>query len=105
MLSHEFPEVYTAREIAQAAGVAESDVVGRLESGEIQSVAAHLPGALVDERWNAFVPHVEAVRVVRALRQGSLVDMRTPEGFSNRLLLPAPVHTRPTTLPMLVSTS
>ena len=65
MLSQEFPEVYTARDIAEAAGVAESDVIRRLASGEIRSVAAHLPGTLIDERWNAYVPHKEAVRVVR----------------------------------------
>lgn len=105
MLSHELPEVYTARDIAQAAGVAVSDVVRQLESGEIRSVATHLPGALVDKRWNGFVPHAEAVRVVRALRAGASVDERTPEGFSNRLLLPAPVNKRPTTVPMIVSTS
>lgn len=105
MLSYEFPEVYTARDIAQAAGVPVSDVERQLEAGEIRSVAAQLPGALVDKRWNALVPHAEAVRVVRALRRGLSVDLRTPEGFSNRLLLPAPVNKRPTTLPMLVSTS
>src|ERR1700741_2071629 len=105
MFSEQLPEVYTARDIATSAGVAESDVRHQLETGEIRTVAALLPGAMVDERWHAYVPHAEAVRVVRALKAGLSVDLRTPGGFSNRLLLPAPAGQRPTTLPMLVSTS
>ena len=105
MFSQAFPEVYSSRDIAQAAGVAEGDVQRLVDAGEIRTVAALLPGAFVDSRWHRYVPHDEAVRVVRALRAGDLVDSRSPEGFSNRLLLPAPQRKRPTTLPMLVSTS
>jgi len=105
MFSHGFPEVYTARDIAQAAGVAESEVRRRLESGEIRTIAALLAGTAADPRWHDYVPHTEAVRVVRAYRSGGPVDDRTGQGFSNRLLLPAPASKRPATVPMLVSTS
>jgi TonB family protein len=105
MFSQQFPEVYTARDIADAAGVTERDVRRRLETGEIRSVAAFLPGVIADERWAKYVPHGEAVRVVRALRTGQLVDSPTAEGFSNRLLMPAPASQRSTTMPMVVSTS
>ena len=103
MFANTLPEVYTAREIARAAGVPESQVRGLLQRGEIRSVAAFLPGA-ADSTWNGFVPHGEAVRAVRALKAGDLVQPRDADGVP-RLLAPAPAHARATTVPLLVSTS
>lgn len=103
MFSHALPEVYSARDIAEAAGVDEAIVRGWLQNGEIRSVAAHLPGG-ADPHWHHFVPQAEAVRVVRALKAGQLAGLRDPEGVS-RLLVSGPISNRPTTVPMLVSTS
>lgn len=102
MSADQFPEVYTARDIAQAANVTEQFVRGLLERGEIQSLASLVPVA-TDPRWATFIPHAEAVRVVRALRAGQPVGSREPGG-AGRLLLAGDAR-RPTTLPMLVSTS
>lgn len=78
------PEVYTAREIAEAAGVAESQV-----------------SAMLQERY---VPHPEAVRVVRALLRGEVSgSMGREPGL--RLLAPASGQRRAGTMPFLVSTS
>jgi len=103
MRSYALPEVYSPREIAQAAGVPKSQVRGLIERGEIRSVAALLPGA-VDPRWDRFVGEVEALRAVRALRVGEPADLADPAGI-RRLLSPAPARRRPTTVPLLVSTT
>jgi periplasmic protein TonB len=95
-------EVYTAREIAQAAGVSERLVVSLLARGEVRTVAASLPaGVPLHPRLESYVPYREAVRVVRALRAGKLV------GDPNRLgqLLAASSEARSTAVPLLVSTS
>jgi TonB family protein len=97
------PEVYTPREIAQAAGVAEPQVIAMLQRGLVRSVADFLPGD-ADPAWAAYVPHAEAVRAVRALRSG---DFTRPADTREvvRLLAPPPLHTNTRTVPMLVSTS
>jgi protein TonB len=78
------PEVYTAREIAEAAGAAESQV-----------------SAMMRERY---VPHDDAVRIVRAILHG---DFAMPAGreAGPRLLAPALGQPRAGTMPFLVSTS
>lgn len=80
---HAVPEVYTAREIAQAAGVAES------------LVAALTPGR--------YVAHDEAVRMVRALRANDAAALRQTAGL--RLLAPAAAGARSGPVPFIVSTS
>lgn len=102
MLAHPLPEVYSVRDIAEAAGVAENAVRALVATGEIQTVGALLPEA-ADPRWHRYVPHGEAVRVVRALRHGQRVA--TSDGGSFRLLLGADANKRPATVPMIVSTS
>jgi periplasmic protein TonB len=103
MFANALPEVYSTREIADAAGVPEMDVRSLLDRGEIRSVAALLPGA-GDGGWDRFVSHAEAVRVVRALRAGQSVGGRDSEGLG-RLLAPASPSQRSTTVPMIVSTT
>jgi periplasmic protein TonB len=103
MFLNHLPEVYTPREVADAAGVSESRIRGLLQRGAIRSVAAFLPGA-ADPVWAGYVPHTEAVRVVRGLRAGSFVDLAGSSG-AGRLLLQAAPSRRPTTVPLLVSTS
>ena len=102
MVANSLPEVYTVREIAEAASVSEPQVRALLMRGEIRSVADTLPG-FADPRWERYVAHGEAVRVVRALRAGEGVAERDPSGVG-RLLAPAS-ESRPTTVPLLVSTS
>ncbi|MFN2447239.1 MAG: energy transducer TonB [Vicinamibacterales bacterium] len=95
-------EVYTAREIAHAARVPERLVESLLARGEVRTVAAFLPdGVPLDPALDTFVPHQEAVRVVRALHAGDQV------GASDRVgrLLISTDGARATAVPLLVSTS
>ena len=103
MDTNSLPEVYSAREIAQAAGVAESDVRALLQRGDIRSVADLLP-AVAEERWHHLVAHDEAVRAVRALQSGASVLTGDASGVG-RLLAPPPPRPRATTVPLIVSTS
>jgi TonB family protein len=100
MFAHALPEVYSARDIAEAAGAAESVVQALIATGEIRTVGSLLADA-ADPRWHRYVPHDEAVRVVRALRGGQRVA--ADSGF--RLLMAAPANGRQATVPMIVSTS
>jgi TonB family protein len=102
MVGNSLPEVYTVREVADAAGVSEPQVRALLTRGEIRSVADILPG-LADPRWHRYVSHSEAVRVVRAIRAGQGVAQRDPSGVG-RLLTPSG-ESRHATVPLIVSTS
>lgn len=103
MLAHALPDVFTAQEIARAAGVPESHVRGLLASGQIRTVASFLPG-VAQPNWDDYVSHDEAVRAVRALRSGSATAPVYSAGVG-QLLAPAPSRPRATTVPLLVSTS
>jgi periplasmic protein TonB len=105
-MAHALPEVYTTREIAEAAGVADSEVTAMLQRGIVRSVADFLPGDL-DPAWRHYVPHSEAVRAVRWLRAGDMGEMVAPTDASTvvRLLAPPTAQPRPTAVPLLVSTS
>ena len=102
MLAPALPDVYSPRDIAAAAGVPETHVAALLARGEIRSVASltGVPGV----GFETFVPHAEAVRAVRALRNGDLV---VAPGFDalGRLLTPTVQQPRATTVPLLVSSS
>jgi len=98
------PDVYTARDIAQAAGVPEARVLQLVARGEIRSIAAQLPiAADPDLAW--FVAHDEAVRAVRALKQGSTVGVAGALGLGRELFSQGLRANRATTLPLIVSTS
>jgi protein TonB len=76
------PEVFTAREIARAAGVRQSEVQALLEAGAIESIR-------IDSR-QAFVARAEAVRAGRALAAGLPLAMGIAVGprpplFSSRV--------------------
>jgi len=103
MFERALPEVYTPRDIAQAAGVSESHIRGLVQHGEIRSVAAFLAGN-ADPKWECYIPQKEAVRAVRAIRAGEAPGGAGLVGTS-RFLSPALSHRRPTTVPLLVSTS
>ena len=98
------PDVYTARDIAQAAGVSEARVLQLVARGEIRSIAAQLPIA-ADPDLGAFVAHDEAVRAVRALKQGSAVGVAGALGLGRELFAQGVRAERSTTVPLIVSTS
>jgi TonB family protein len=104
MLGSVPPDVYTARDIAQAAGVPEARVLQLVARGEIRSIAAQLPIAS-DQGLGGFVAHHEAVRAVRALKQGSTVSVAGALGIGRELFAQGVRAERSTTLPLIVSTS
>src|SRR5690242_11826305 len=104
MLGSVPPDVYTARDIALAAGVSEARVLQLVARGEIRSIAAQLPVA-VDPELGAFVSHDEAVRAVRALKQGSAVGVAGALGLGRELFAQGVRAQRSTTMPLIVSTS
>ncbi len=104
MGASDLPDVYTARDIALAAGVSEAHVLQLVARGEIQSVAAQLPIA-ADPSLDAFVAQGEAVRAVRALKHGSTVGVAGALGLGRELFAPSVRANRATTVPLVVSTS
>jgi protein TonB len=98
------PDVYTARDIAQAAGVSEARVLQLVARGEIRSIAAQLPIAS-DPALETFVAHGEAVRAVRALKQGSTVGVAGALGLGRELFAQGVGAQRATTMPLLLSTT
>ena len=105
MLGASFPsDVYTARDIASAAGVPESRVQALIARGEIRSIAAQLPIA-GDASLATFVAHGEAVRAVKALRRGSLVAVPGALGLGRELFAHASQSQRSAAMPLIVSTS
>ena len=104
MLGSVPPDVYTASDIAQAAGVPESRVMQLLARGEIRSIAAQLPIA-GDPELNWYVSHDEAVRAVRALKSGHTVAVAGALGLGRELFSQGLRAQRATTVPLIVSTS
>lgn len=98
------PDVYTADDIAQAAGVSETRVLQLIARGEIRSVAAQLAGA-ADPELYSYVAHHEAVRAVRALKQGVAVGAAAALPLGRELFAPDVRAQRSTAMPMIVSTS
>jgi protein TonB len=94
MVANALPDVYTAREIAEAAGVSESRIQALLDA----RAADRGTGV------RGFIPHAEAVRIVRALLAGEVPAAIGPRE-ALQLLTPAPAKSRATTVPLLVSTS
>jgi len=104
MLGNLPPDVYTARDIADAAGVSESRVLELLARGEIRSVAAQLPiGGQADV--SDFVAQAEAVRAVRALKAGTTVGLAGELGLGRELFASGGRAQRSNTVPLVVSTS
>ena len=104
MLATVRTDVFTARDIAQAAGVSEARVLQLVARGEIRSIAAQLPIAS-DPKLGSFVAHDEAVRAVRALKQGSTVGVAGALGLGRELFAQDVRADRATTMPLVVSTS
>ncbi len=104
MLGNLPPDVYTARDIAAAAGVSRSRVLDLLGRGEIRSVAAQ--SAIGGQaELSDFIAHDEAVRAVRALRAGTTVGIAGELGLGRELFGQAARPRRSTTVPLVVSTS
>ena len=98
------PDVYSAADIAAAAGVPESRVLALVARGEIRSIATQLPIA-GDPSLAGFVTHAEAVRAVRALKKGTTVAVPGALGLGRELFAHAQRAERSTTMPLIVSTS
>jgi protein TonB len=98
------PDVYSARDIAEAAGVSEARVQSLIARGEIRSVAAQLPIGGHHELLD-FVAHTEAVRAVRALAAGTTVGVPDALGLGRELFAGEAQKGRATTIPLIVSTS
>lgn len=98
------PDVYTARDIAQVAGVGESRVLELMARGEIRSISAQLP-IVADASLGSFVAHDEAVRAVQALRDGSAVGVAGALGLGRELFAQGARAERSTALPLVLSTS
>lgn len=98
------PDVYTARDIAEAAGVSEARVLALLSRGEIRSVAAQLPIGGQAE-LAGFVAQDEAARAVRALKAGTTVGVAGELGLGRELFAQGTRAHRSTTVPLIVSTS
>ena len=94
MMANALPDVYTAREVAEAAGVSQSRIQALLDRGAVATLAA-----------SRFIPHEEAVRIVRALLAGEVPIAAGNSREALQLLTPAPAKPRATTVPLLVSTS
>ena len=103
MLAETLPDVYTPRDIADAAAVPESYVRTLIARGEIKSVFALAP--LADARWAELVPHDEAVRAVRSFRSNRVAEAPAAVVVGDRLLSTAPPAPREATMPFIVSTS
>lgn len=101
-MANALPEVYTAREIAQAAGVDESQVVALLQRGLVRTVADFL-AVEAEPAWRQYVPHAEAVRAVRTLRGVGVEAL--PDGQDVVRLLAPSARPRATAVPLIVSTS
>jgi len=99
-------DVYTAQDVAAAAGVPEAWVDYLLARGEIRPLTAQLPaGTPLDPSLTRFIAHDEAVRVVRALSAGLPVAAPGADGVLARELFgEAPSSARPSTMPLIVST-
>jgi TonB family protein len=103
MLSAPTPDVYSARDIAAAAGVSESRVLDLIARGEIRSIAVQL--ATGDAQLARFVEHGEAVRAVKALRSGGVVAVPGALGLGRELFAHGAHSQRSPAMPLLVSTS
>lgn len=104
MLGNLPPDVYTARDIAAAAGVSDTRVLDLLARGEIRSVAAQSPWGGQAELAD-FVAHDEAVRAVRALKAGTTVGVAGELGLGRELFAHGVRAERSNTMPLVVSTS
>lgn len=104
MLTAPSPDVYSARDIAAAAGVPDARIEAMLARGEIRSIAADT-GAPADSPAARFVRHDEAVRAVRALAGGHMVAVPGALGLGRELFAGGAPAERPTAMPLVVSTS
>ncbi len=100
------PDVYSAHDIAAAAGVSLGWVESLLARGEIRAVAAFLPaGAPADADLWRWVPQDEAVRAIQAIVSGKPVALpATGGGLGRELFGQVPEHGR-SAYPLVVSTS
>lgn len=110
MLSAPPPDVYTARDIAAAAGVSEARVQALMARGQIRSLGAMSATAAGVDAFGAelsgFICESEAARAVRALATGNALALPADAlGLGRELFSEGRNGGRPTTVPLIVSTS
>ena len=98
------PDVYTARDIAEAAGVSETRVLQLLARGEIRSIAAQLPTGGRREPGRLRRARRSGARGARA-QDGIAVGVAGALGLGRELFAPSAHAQRSTTMPLIVSTS
>jgi TonB family protein len=103
------PEVFSADELARAAGVPVRRVRELIAAGEIRTVAAFSRAAAADGDLGEFIPHAEAVRAGRALANGLIVTAAVHAGApstGDRELFSRPASARRATgLPLALSST
>ena len=99
------PDVYSARDLAAAAGVPVARVQALIARGEIRSILTQLPIAASQPGLSQFVAHAEAVRAVKALKKGSTVAVPGALGLGRELFAAGTQSQRSTTVPLVLSTS
>lgn len=105
MLNASLPDVYSVRDIAEAAGVSEGRVARLVARGEIRTLASQMPP---DHRPElaGFVGQAEAVRAVRALSSGAIVGTPGALGLGRELFSEGALEREDSgTTPFLLSTS
>ena len=101
------PDVYSASDIAAAAGTTEARVQYLIGRGEIRTLGAFVAAGtttVAPEVLSSYVSHYEAVRAVRALRAGSAVAMPDELGLGRELFTDRLTKDRPAAVPFAVST-
>lgn len=104
MLNAPPPDVYTARDIAAAAGVSEARVQALMARGQIRSLAAMNGSSSVE--FADFVCAREAARAARALATGNALALPADAlGLGRELFSEGRHRGRATAVPLVVSTS
>jgi TonB family protein len=104
MLSAPPPDVYSASDIAAAAGVSEARVRALMARGQIRSIGS-MTGSF-DPGLAGFVSTRDAARAVRALATGSALALSADAlGLGRELFSEGRYGGRPTAVPLIVSTS
>lgn len=97
-------DVYSARDIAAAAGVSDAHVEALIAQGRIRSIAAQSATGEASA-FDTLVLPAEAIRAVRALTTGASVGVPDADGLGRELFSGGGQRARAAAVPLVVSTS